>query len=62
MAVMTALDDTGQMASFSRRKKIARNNMSLLDDHLQVRVVGKTYQSPPPGLSLYPCALPTLFL
>ena len=54
MAGMTAWAAIGQMANFSTRKKKERNNMSLLDDHLQVRVVGKTHQSPPPGLSFCP--------
>ena len=45
---MTAYPVQGQMASFSTRKKIERNNMSLLDHNLQIRVVGKTHQSPPP--------------
>ena len=56
VAGMTAFPVQGQMASFSTRKKIERNNMSLLDHNLQIRVVGKTHQSPPPGLSCYPCA------
>ena len=56
MAGMTAFAVQGQMANFSWTKKVARNNMSLLDHNLQVRVVGKTHQSPPPGLSCYPCA------
>ena len=42
--------------AFLREKKIERNNTSLLNDHRQIRVVGKTHQSPPPGLSCYPGA------
>ena len=30
--------------------------MSLLDNNRQIRVVGKTHQSPSPGLSCYPGA------
>ena len=56
MAGMTAWAAIGQMANFTRRKKGSKKNMSLLDDHLQVRVVGKTHQSPPPGLSFCPGA------
>ena len=56
MAGTTAWAVHEQMASFSTRKKIERNNTSFLDHNLQVRVVGKTHQSPPPGLSCYPCA------
>ena len=61
MAGTTVWAAMGQIPSFSRRKK-ERKNMSLLDDTLQVKVVGKTHQSPPPGLSSYPCALATLFV
>ena len=46
----------GKWLAFLGRKKIARNNMSLLNDHRQIRAVGKTHVSPPPGLSCYPGA------
>ena len=43
MAGTTAWAVHEQMASFSTRKKIERNNTSFLDHNLQVRVVGKTH-------------------